>query len=49
MADTFEGIRCTIIDKGATPNWSYKNIYEVPREVVEKNFEKLEGDVEILV
>lgn len=47
MADANEGIRCMVVDKGTTPNWSYKNISDVPQEEVQKIFEKLESDSEI--
>eukprot|EP00358_Blepharisma_japonicum_P002657 CAMPEP_0202949758 /NCGR_PEP_ID=MMETSP1395-20130829/16589_1 /ASSEMBLY_ACC=CAM_ASM_000871 /TAXON_ID=5961 /ORGANISM="Blepharisma japonicum, Strain Stock R1072" /LENGTH=291 /DNA_ID=CAMNT_0049653061 /DNA_START=236 /DNA_END=1108 /DNA_ORIENTATION=- len=40
----FEGVRSTIIDKDKNPVWEYKNIFEVPDEVVLKHFEKITPD-----
>jgi enoyl-CoA hydratase/carnithine racemase len=33
-----EGVRALLIDKDRTPNWSFKNINDVPLEVIESHF-----------
>ena len=44
LPDAMEGFRCVVVDKGAAPKWTYKSIYEVPQEEVEKMFAPLETD-----
>lgn len=39
--DFFEGVRCTLLEKGAKPKWSHKSIHEVPESDVKKYFEPL--------
>lgn len=29
--DFFEGIRCALIDRGATPNWEIKRVFDINR------------------
>ena len=43
MADGefFEGVRCVLVDKGATPNWRFKNIKDVKDTDVSKFFEPM--------
>lgn len=36
----FEGVRSNLIDKDKNPTWEYKNVFEVPDEIVQKYFEK---------
>lgn len=42
--DFFEGVRANLIDKDKNPVWEYKNVFEVPDEVVMSYFEKLNPD-----
>ena len=46
--DFFEGVRCTLVDRNDKPKWTYKSIEDVPREEVEKYFEKTPGFVDLL-
>lgn len=39
--DFFEGVRCTLIDKGDKPQWSHKSVYDVDEKEVDKFFEPL--------
>jgi enoyl-CoA hydratase len=43
MGDTefFEGVRCVLVDKGATPNWRFKTINDIKDSDVSKFFEPL--------
>ncbi|KRX05729.1 hypothetical protein PPERSA_09869 [Pseudocohnilembus persalinus] len=46
-ADFFEGIRCTLIDRGDTPKWKHKSIYEIdPQEIKAQLYEELPYNLE---
>jgi len=42
--DFFEGVRCTLVDKGSKPTWSHPNILAVRPEEVDKYFEPLTSE-----
>ena len=43
----FEGIRCVLVDKKDQPKWNYKSLDDVPKDEVERYFEKLPSDKEL--
>jgi enoyl-CoA hydratase len=46
--DFYEGIRIFLFAKDDKPKWSYKSILDVPKEEVEKYFEKLPSNLELM-
>lgn len=45
--DFFEGTRCVLVDRHDKPRWVYPTLEQVPREEVEKYFEKLPPNLEL--
>jgi len=45
--DFFEGTRCALVDRHDKPKWVYPTLEQVPREEVEKYFEKLPPNIEL--
>lgn len=45
--DFYEGVRCTLVDKKATPNWRYKSPFDVPQEEIDRYFSKLPENLEL--
>lgn len=42
--DFFEGVRCTLVDKGAKPAWTHKNVKDIKEEEVMKYFKSLSAE-----
>lgn len=45
--DFFEGIRCTLFEKGQKPKWSHKSIYDVSENDIKQYFEQLPPSKEL--
>jgi hypothetical protein len=35
----YEGVRCMLVDKGATPSWMYKHVLDIEDSVIDSYFE----------